>query len=162
METLIKIISENHEFLFRIIFMYTKNVEDTKEILQDSFADALTHFDSQKHSQFVLPWLIKIAKNNTYTFLKRKHKYEQIDDYIEFLPAPTIDQVTLEVYLLSLVKAGFDVPDELLKYLFLNIIDGVPLSEISGKINIPYAKLRYWRDKMLKDLRKRYENEKFF
>ncbi len=164
MKILIKTISDNHKMLFRIVYMYTKNVEDTKEILQDSFADALTHYDPKKHNRIILPWLIKIAKNNTFTFLKRKQKrnYDHIDEYSEILPAPVVDQVTLEVYLLSLVKSGFDVPDELLKLLFLNIINGVPLLEISEKANIPYVKLRYWKNKMLKDLRNRYEDEKFF
>lgn len=142
--------------------MYTKNVEDTKEVLQDSFADALTFFDSQKHNQYILPWLIKIAKNNTYTFIKQRKKLENIDNYINILPAPVVDQITLEVFLLSIVKSGFNVPDELLKYMFHSIINGVPLLEISQKTKIPYSKLRYWKTKMLKDLRKRYENEKFF
>ncbi len=161
MESLTNTISENHKFLFRIVFSYTRNVEDTKEILQDTFADALENYDPKKHKNRILPWLIKIAKNNTFTFLKRRRNYECLDDYIEILPA-SIDQVTLEVYLLSLIKSGFDVPDELLKYLFQSIFDGVPLSKISRKTNIPYVKLRYWRVKMLEELRKRYEDEKFF
>jgi DNA-directed RNA polymerase specialized sigma24 family protein len=160
MERLVKIFSVYHEFLFRIVLMRTKNVDDAKEILQDTFADALTYFDPNKHIQ-ILPWLITIAKNNTFTFLKRKRNYEQIDNYIEILPAP-IDQITLEIYLSSIMKSGFDVPDELLKHLFLYILDGVPLTEIAKKTNIPYVKLRYWKNLMLKELRKRYEDEKFF
>jgi hypothetical protein len=83
-----------------------------------------------------------------------------LDDHTD-IPAP-LDEIVLEVYLLSLLKSDFNVPDELLEYLLLSIIKGVPLTEISEKTNIPYAKLRYWKDKFLKEFKQKFEDEKFY
>lgn len=161
MEHLIKAITENHAFLYRIIKMRVGNDEDTKDILQDTLKDALESYDANRHKKRILPWLITIAKNNTYTFLKRRKITENIDNYSDTIPAP-IDSTCLEIFLLSIIKSGFDVPNDLLRYLFISIFSGVPLSEVSQKTNIPYTKLRYWKDKLLKELRRRIDEENFF
>jgi RNA polymerase sigma-70 factor (ECF subfamily) len=159
-DNLLETIDEIHEKLYRYIRSRIGNEFDTQDVYQETLKDALSAYDPKRHNTKLRSWLMTIAKNNVITYFRKKKQTESLDDHTDI--QASVDQYLLDLYLTSLIEEGFDVPDELLKYLFQSIFSNVPLTEISDKTNIPYTRLRYWKGKMLAELRHRFDNEKFF
>lgn len=147
-----KLFKNNYKLLFRIIYAYTQNIEDTKDILQDTFIRAYKGYRPEIPEDKLLPWIIVIAKNTARTFLKKQNIYstaieltdndmQSEPDFLEFL----IEE--------SVAACLLTIPDDLRDLLKMHLIDSVPLKKVARAGNVPYSTLRYWQDRLFSDLR---------
>lgn len=141
---------KNYNLIYKVIYCITKNTHDTFDILHDTYLKAYPKFDTSRSEKEALNWLIIIAKNTAFTFMKKKNKWQSIDNYIKTLYTSDIKLNIILLY--NLYSIETKVPDELFDYLLMNIIGGLSLLKISKKTNISYERLRYWRKVLTKEL----------
>ena len=141
----------NYKLLFRIVYSYTRSIEDTKDILQDTFLKAYKASKEEILSSQLLPWLIVIAKNTTKTFLKKQKVTEQLDDYT-YLFSNEPDFLNFTLYN-ALEGILYTIPQDVRIPIKNNLLDGIPLKKIAKDTKIPYSRLRYWSKKLLEDMR---------
>ena len=143
--------------------MRVGNRYDAEDILQEAWKKACSSYHPNKQGNYVGPWIMTIIDNNIKNYYKKKKKYNNVSlDKYHDIPASSPSATVLSIFLRSLLESDFNVPDELLKYLMLSAIDGVPLTDISEKTNIPYTKLRYWKEKFLEELKEKWDDENIF
>lgn len=148
---LVKVFTDNYKLIYRIIYSYTGNVEDTKDLMQDVFIRAYKAPWAKIKTDELLPWLIVIAKNTSKTFMKKKKGaavlYESsIDisyesDFLEF----TIYDVLNEMIIIA--------PKDLRNPLKAHLMDDIPLKRVAKDQNLPYSRLRYWKSQMVKTIK---------
>ncbi|MHB1314208.1 MAG: RNA polymerase sigma factor [Christensenellales bacterium] len=150
MAKLDSIFMNNYHLIFRIVYSYTKNVEDTKDILQDTFIRAYRASKEELLPGMILPWLIVIAKNTAKTFMKKKVVTEPLDDYSSVIAEdPEILTFTLSNALDGILNT---VPQEVRNPLKIGLMEDVPLKRIAEEYKIPYSLLRYWNKKLISDM----------
>jgi len=151
MVDLIKIYTSNYKLIFRIVYAYIGNAEDTKDILQDVFIRAYTAKRSDIPSEELLPWLIVIAKNRAKTFPKKKINNISLDENNIETPYES-DFFKFTIY--DAIKEMISiVPEDLREPLKMHFINNIPLKRISKKQGISYSRLRYWRKKFTTAIR---------
>ena len=137
----------NYKLLFRIVYAQTGNIEDTKDILQDTYVKAYKASSSHIPSDKLLPWLIVIAKNTSRTHTKKQRPSQPIDDNDMFL---TYETDFLEQFVYKALAGILNIaPEDLRIPLKENIIDEIPLKKIARLHKIKYSRLRYWKKKIL-------------
>lgn len=62
------------KLLYRQIYRYTNNHEDTDDVLQMTLVKAWRYLDSFRGDSTLYTWLFRIAYNECHTFLKRKSR----------------------------------------------------------------------------------------
>lgn len=71
------IYNEYYKLLFYVVIKITKNEEDTKEIVIESFRKAFNNidkFDFNKSDSNFKAWLVRIAKNEAINYMKKYNK----------------------------------------------------------------------------------------
>ena len=153
---------ENYKLLYKVINFITQNKDDTSDILHDTYLKAVSKFDPKRSKPEALKWLTIIARNTALSFVKQNKSYDLIENH-ENIPGSS--ELSLSVFFLYNLDALENiVPSELFDYLLENIIEGIPLLELSKRSGITYEKLRYWRKILLKELEfwiKDNEREKY-
>ena len=149
---LVNVFEENYELLFHIVYAIAPNVDDTMDILQESFLRAFLYYNTSiKTEEEVLKWLITINKNTAKTYKKKNKSFESLDDYGNMVGVNDIPLI--DFFLLDLKSLKTTVPENLFDCLMMNILGGVPLLEVSRKSKISYERLRYWKIIVLKELK---------
>ena len=72
-----RVIDDYSNILYKICFMISKNEQDTKDVLQDTFITYMTkspefHFEEHKKA-----WLIKVSQNKCREFLRFHKRHER-------------------------------------------------------------------------------------
>ncbi len=147
--TLLLIFEENYKLLFRVVYSISHDLNDSLDILQETFLRAFLYFDSNKSYDENLKWLIVISKNTAKTFIKQNKSYEPLEKYVNEIGPSDIS--FMEVFLYDIRKDSI-VPNDLCDYLLTNIFDKVSLLEISRNTGVSYERLRYWRKKFINEL----------
>lgn len=116
--------------LFRLIFSYTLNVSDSKDILQETFIKYYQKMDSLPDDELeIKKWLIRVAINKSKDYRKCwKRNIVDLDDNRIIL---TNSETNLEMLdLLSKIDKKYRIP------IYLYYYEGYKVSEISltGKI----------------------------
>ncbi len=147
-----KLFKTHYKLLFRIIYAYTQNIEDTKDVLQDTFIRAFKGYRSDIPEDKLLPWIIVIAKNTAKTFIKRQNVYRITGEIADFAVQNEPD--FLEFMLHESISACLlTIPDDLRDLLKMNLVDSVPLKKVARVSNVPYSTLRYWQSRLFHDLK---------
>lgn len=146
---LLRVFEENYKSLFRIVYSYTYNIDDTMDILQETFIRAYMQYNSYKSKEDTLKLLMTISKNTAITYKKQNKTYDPLD-MIGKVGATDIP--SLDMFLKDLKALGSSVPIDLFNYVMMNVLGGVPLLEVSRKSTIPYERLRYWKEIIIKGL----------
>jgi len=141
------IFTANYKLLFRIVYSRTGNVEETKDILQDTYLKAYKASNAHIPPDKLLPWLIVIAKNTSKTHAKKQSGTQPMDD----LDAQYTYEPDLLEFLLYNALEGilYIAPENLRGPLRENLVDEVPLKRIARSHNVQYSRLRYWKKKIL-------------
>ena len=150
MTDLVKLYTENYKLLFRIVFAYTRNVEDTKDILQEVFIRAYKSYTMEIPSEKALAWIIVIAKNKAKSYLRQKKIILPIE-YNEFETSYELDYSDFVLYD-ALNELIMIIPDDLREPLKLHMTEDVPLKKVARINNIPYSRIRYWKKILVKSL----------
>lgn len=69
-----KLVDGYSKLLYRQIYRYTNNHEDTNDVLQMTFIKAWRYLDGFRGDSSLYTWLFRIAYNECHTFLKRKSR----------------------------------------------------------------------------------------
>lgn len=128
----------------------TQSIDDTLDILQESFIKAFIHYKEERSDIDNLKWLITVTKNATYTYMKKNKKHEPLENYFDTIGSSEID--LFSIYIANLKDLGTSMPVELIDHLLMNIIEGESLLSISKKTNISYERLRYWKKTLIKQI----------
>ena len=75
------IMNEYGNDIYGFILMLTKNEDDANDISQETFIKVFKNLGKFKGDSELKTWLISIAKNTTYSFLKSKNYYISQEDY---------------------------------------------------------------------------------
>ncbi|HPO50813.1 MAG TPA: sigma-70 family RNA polymerase sigma factor [Spirochaetota bacterium] len=74
-----KIYKENFNKLFRTAYRIVGNIEDTSDVLQESFLNAYKNFDNFKWESSVSTWLYKIVVNCSLKYIKKRKSFPVTD-----------------------------------------------------------------------------------
>ncbi|XXM73177.1 sigma-70 family RNA polymerase sigma factor [Lysinibacillus sphaericus] len=86
-----KLIDEEKEKLYRTAFLYTKNKDDSLDIVQDTLYKALISIHNLKEPDYFSSWLMRILINTSLDFIKKKKKVIPMDaEYAERIPGKEI------------------------------------------------------------------------
>lgn len=151
MNNLLQVFTENYKLLFRIAYAIIGDIEDTKDILQETFIRAYKSSQLPTRSNELLSWIIVIAKNRAKTCLEQKVAVvptdfiiEQISfepDYLEFVVYDIVNE------LISIV------PEDLREPLKIHFVNDIPLKKLVNDCNITYYRLRYWKKEFLESIK---------
>lgn len=139
------------EDIFRLIYSYTLNINDSKDILQETFIKFYAKMKSLPQDEvFIKKWLIKVAINKSKDykkcFWKRKvTNYEDSNKYSAFLP----QKKDIEIFdFLNSLEKKYRVP------LYLYYFEGYNISEIANILKLSESGIKM-RLKRAKELLKR-------
>lgn len=142
-----------------LIRSLVRSREDALDILQDTIVLAIRHYDQLQDKAMLKPWVLRIARNESYTYL-RKHSRSK-ETLIEpvslhALPAagPSVEQDVLHAEnrerLLNAI-GDLDGVDKLILYLRFHEdmrlneiaeVTGFTLPKVKSRLSRAYAKLR--------------------
>ena len=145
---LLHVFEKNYKALFRIVYAITCNVEDTLDILQETFLRAYMRYNSYRSKEDTLKFLVALSKNTAIAY-KKNTTIESVEMAHKI---GATDIPSLDMFLLELKALGSTMPIEMFNYLMMNILGGVPLLEISRKSKIPFERLIHWKKIVLTEL----------
>ena len=109
---------------------YTSNVEDIKDLTNEVFLRFFKNADKVDNS--IKYYLLNIARNITYDYLKKYNNVQQLDD--KFLNTGTTDSYA--GYLDLIEDLNKVLNEREVKIIVLKAIDGYTFNEISEKLNL--------------------------
>jgi len=129
-----KIVQKYQERIYWQIRRYTKNHQDTEDVMQNVFVKAWKGLVNFREESNLYTWLYRIAYNETHTFLARESKRKTVD-----LDPPLFENsITVEGKDYSpeeiegiLKKAMESLPEKQLLVFNLKYFDELKFSEIS-------------------------------
>ena len=150
MTDLLQLYTENYKLLFRIVFAFVRDIEDTKDILQEVFIRAYKSYRDDIPSDKVLAWVIVIAKNEAKTHLKLKKPELSIEDN-DAKVSYELDCFEFMVFdaLNALIMI---IPQDLREPLKLHLTENMSLKKIAQIHGVVYSRIRYWKKILIKSL----------
>jgi RNA polymerase sigma factor (sigma-70 family) len=151
-------------YLKGVIRRYTGNVNDTEELINDSFVKIFKHlhrFGSADDAEVLLRlfkgWIAKIASRTAIDFLRIDKNYfmveELTDDLVEAGPVSIIGKMNAQDILVLLNSLP-----PIQKVIFnMYEIEGYSHEEIAESLQIPYANSRVYLARAKKTLRALYQ-----
>ncbi|QDP39460.1 sigma-70 family RNA polymerase sigma factor [Radiobacillus deserti] len=143
-EAFIEVFNLYKEQLYRTAFLYTKNKEDSLDVMQETAYRAFRNISNLKNPKYFKTWIVRITINCALNVVKSKNKVVDIDEgYLESLTY-TNEDIHLKIsidHLLSLLK-----PNEksviILKFYF-----DYTFKEISETLELPIGTIKsiYYR-----------------
>ncbi|MFZ5975625.1 MAG: RNA polymerase sigma factor [Bacillota bacterium] len=141
------VFTTNYKLLFRIVYSYTGNIEDTKDILQDTFVKAYKSSSSHISPDKLLPWLIVIAKNTSLTHTKRQRFSQPIGDQDTlFTYEPNLLEFSMYHALEGILRIA---PEDIRIPLKEHLVDEIPLKKVARMHALQYTRVRYWKKKIV-------------
>ena len=137
--------------LFRLIFSYTLNVSDSKDILQETFIKYYQKMDSLPDDVLeIKKWLIKVAVNKSKDYRKCwKRNIVDLDDNRIIL---TNSETNLEMLdLLNKIDKKYRIP------IYLYYYKGYKVSEISTILKVSESAIKMRLSRAKKNLKKELE-----
>lgn len=152
-ESIRELYLRNYDTLYRVSFMYLKNVHDSEDAVHNTFLKAIEtgkRFESEKHEK---AWLIRVASNICKNMLKAaSRKNEPLSDNI---PDSSISSDAKELlYALSGLPDSFKIPVYLFYY------DGYSSDEIGHMLHITPSAVRSRLQKARELLRNVLDDER--
>lgn len=134
-ESIRELYERNFDTLYRVCYMYMKNIQDTEDAVHNAFLKAIEtrkQFESENHEK---AWLIRVASNICKNMLKAAcRKNEPLNDNI---PDSNISNEAKEL-LSELSK----LPDKLKIPVYLFYYDGYSSEEIGQMLHISSSAVR--------------------
>ena len=164
-------IAPYYDSLNNLAFHLTKNVEDAKDLMQETYFRAFKFFDKFQEGTNLKAWLFKILKNtyiNQYRKVKRTPSSVSYDDVEPFVDTLLEGDNETENELEE-EATGFNLTDEVANALkrlddefklviVLADIEGFTYQEIAEILEIPIGTVRSRLSRARKKLQKQLEN----
>lgn len=158
-----EIYNEYSKFVYKYLLALTNNKDLSEELMQETFYSAIKNIKTFKNDSNIKTWLCKIAKNKWIDYLKRNHKYKNIDIYeiseFYFNNESFEDSYIDKDNLLNLYKKIFSLDDNSKNVVLLRVKSDFSFKEI-GKIlgkSESWARTTYYRAKL--KLKEMIDNE---
>ncbi len=121
------IFNKYHEDVYRLIYSYTLNIQDTEDILQRTFIKLYKNINKfEKVDDEVKKWLFRVAINDSKNLLKSLwiKKKVDFDDYDNLISNREEDYTLRNA--LSRISVKYRIP------LYLYYFEGYSIKEIAG------------------------------
>ncbi len=152
--------------VYGLILSLVRNREDALDILQDTIVLAIRHYDQLKDKSMLKPWILRIAKNESYTYLRKNSRSRELltePILLSLLPVASKESVeqsilrSEETARLICALQDLDEVDRLILYLrFHEDMKLGMIAEVTG-FTLPKVKSRLSR--VCKKLRRVLEKE---
>ena len=125
----------NFDTLYRICYLYMKNVQDTEDAVHNTFLKAIETGKSFENDCHEKAWLIRVASNICKNMLKSaSRKSEPLSDSI-----PSSDEIGIASEIIIELST---LPDKLKIPVYLFYYDGYSSEEIGKMLNISSSAVR--------------------
>lgn len=135
--------------IYGIAYTYVGNVEDARDLAQDIFVQIYRKLDSCREPERFLPWIIRIARNLSVDFIRRRkarpQRTETPADEMPHLhtPEPGPDKLSEMASQKRLVhKALQRLSDISREIILLRDMQGLPLAEIARLLQVPLGTIK--------------------
>jgi len=126
----------HYQTLYRVCFMYMKNIADTEDAVQNTFINLIKNGKGFQNAEHEKAWLIRTAMNICKNSLKhwwRKRINLEDCGFLSIEPCFTIDE-TLEAVL--------ELPEKYKAVVYLYYYEGYKTAEIAGILHKPQSTVR--------------------
>lgn len=144
---LLKLIEVDRERLYRIAYVYVKNEDDAREIVQVAVYKAFLNIKKLKDTNVFSAWITRILVNSAMDYLKKKNKYSY-DNEEELYNLSHSDNDYIYLYEAIDKLQGLEKTVIILKYL-----EDYKIVEIAKILEMPESKVKNYLHKGLKLLR---------
>lgn len=125
---------------------YTKNHEDTNDVLQNTLLKVFKGLPNFKEESAISTWIYSIARNETYTFLEKRNKKEnrEVDTpFIEYTHfTKELEGISSSEIERILLKAIDRLPDKQAQVFQLKYFEDLKYEEISKMLNTSVGGLK--------------------
>lgn len=162
-----RLYDEHAQALFAFLLNFTRNEDDTRDVLQELFVKLARQPELLKNVRGERAYLIKLAHNAAIDLMRRrstrdKHHEQFGQEHITaFAPASDPDDAAFRE---ELSRALGDLPPDQRAVVHLKLWEGLTFDEIAQALDIPQntaaSRYRYGLDKLRDRLRPIYEEIK--
>ncbi len=132
---------------------HISNRADAEDLCADVFEKALRRWDDYDPSRAAPgTWLFSITRNALIDYYRRSRPTEELSEDLPDDALPE-DGIMRETLLEELAAALEKLPDELTDIIVLHYYDGLPLTEIAGRMDMSYGMVKIRHNKALSLLR---------
>lgn len=151
-QLIIQYINKNQEKLYRLVFSYIKDEEQSLDVIQNTILKALDNLEKLREEKYLETWIYRIAINESLKYLKKQKKEPifYIQDYEisseEFENKDITD-------IMDLYKAIDSLKPKLKTVIILRFFEDKSLAEISKITNSNLSTVKTRLYKALKELK---------
>lgn len=149
---------EYSDRVYRYIFLLIRHKENAEDLTQETFYKAFKNLKSFNHQSSISTWLLKIARNVTYDFLRRKKiirffSMENENEMTSSLPALD-DMIELKEQTAQLYKAMKRLKKDYQEVLLLRKLNDCSIKETAYILGWTEAKVKTKTSRALESLKK--------
>lgn len=122
------------DVVYRVCFMYLKNEEDSKDIVQSVFIKLCTHDKSFNEEEHIKSWLILCAKNMCKN--KLKYWFSSVADITKVADVGVDDKSD------EILELILKLPNKYKLVLYLHYYEGYKTNEIADKLSVKESTVR--------------------
>lgn len=151
-QLIIQYINKNQEKLYRLVFSYIKDEEQSLDVIQNTIVKALDNLEKLREEKYLETWIYRIAINESLKYLKNQKKEPifNIQDY-EISSEEFNNKDLTDV--MDLYKAIDSLKPKLKTVIILRFFEDKSLSEISKSTNSNLSTVKTRLYKALKELK---------
>lgn len=152
-DKLLELIDSFKGRLYKIAYVYTKNQEDAKDILQDTVYKAFLNISQLKDINSFQGWVTRILINSALDFIKKNKKYiHDNKNIIENIAVNDTDYI-------DLYEAIDKLSSNLKSVIILKYFEDYKISDIAMILHISESQVKNYLHKGLVQLRKDFSEE---
>ncbi|MBK9733369.1 MAG: RNA polymerase sigma factor [Chitinophagaceae bacterium] len=135
------------ESLYSFAYNLTKDIEDAKDLIQETLYRALLNRDKFRMDTNLKAWLYTIMKNSFINNYRRQAKRQTVTDetenqfYINTLAKTTVNDGEVKLGMTEIERALADI-DESIRVPFLMYFEGYRYHEIAFHLSIPLGTVK--------------------
>ena len=158
---------QHAQALFAFLLNFTRNEDDTREVLQEIFTKLARHPALLRSAREPRAFLIRLAHNSAIDLMRRRgtrdkyHEQFGTEQFSAFAPASNPDEAVLRT---EIAAALGELPPDQRAVVHLKLWEGLTFEQISATLEIPAntaaSRYRYGLDKLRERLRPLYEEIK--
>ena len=133
---------DNKDSFYRIAYSYTKNEDDSLDIVHEAICKSLTKINGLKDITNIKPWFYKILVNTAIDYIRKNKKYVVIDNN-ELIDKQTYNDSYKDI---DLHRALDILSDEYKSIIILRYFEDMKIEDISNILdeNINTVKTRLY------------------
>ncbi|MFR2787217.1 MAG: RNA polymerase sigma factor [Clostridia bacterium] len=151
-QLIIQYINKNQEKLYRLVFSYIKDEEQSLDVIQNTILKALDNLEKLREEKYLETWIYRIAINESLKYLK-KQKNEPIFNIQDYEISSEEFENKDITDVMGLYKAIDSLKPKLKTVIILRFFEDKSLAEISKITNSNLSTVKTRLYKALKELK---------